>query len=728
MRKLCFFSIGVIAAVAAVIYALPESAVVWLMLGACLLAVGALIKLPRLRIVFFGAAAALAWCSVYFLLFFAPLNALCVGEADFTAQAAKPSVATRYGHSVEADVLLPNRSVRTVIYYTGKTDLATGEVFTGRAYFTRTIDSEETFNVASDIFLTGRATELAPQGVPQRLSLRTRAAILADQIRDKLRRTLPEDAKMVVALVTGDRSVFSYAEKNRMILAGVYHAVSLSGMHVALLAGLIYLLFARRKWLCAALGIPILIAFTVMTGSAPSTVRATVMQSLLLLAPLLRREYDPMNALCAALLVLLAENPWSLAHWGLQLSFTATLGILLFYPLLNERIIRKRRLGIVRYALSSIGITLCACAFSMPLAALYFGVVPLLSLPVNLLALWTVTLLFPAGLVLCLLPDAICTAAGGVIVWLCRWFNLVVDTTARIPVCAVYRQTPLMLAWAVIAWEAVLFAALLPKRRRAAAITVFASLVLASALTYIPEFAVPHHFTALDVGQGQCLVYRGREKAVIDCGANGDATGESAARYLLSRGVFKLDAVILSHFDADHCDGIAQLISRIPTETIYIPYRENEDPSEQEHHSMICAAAEKYGAAIVTVSDRLDLAALTVFPPQSQQNANDASLAVLISEDDTDILITGDMNAMAEATLLRNYELPDLEAAVAGHHGAENATGEALLAHLRPEIVFCSAGRGNIYGHPAPDTVARVTAHGGTFYTTAENGDLELRW
>lgn len=732
MRRLCLFTIGAVPAVAAVIYLLPETVAVWLALGAVALLLGFLFR-SRLRLILFGAAAAFLWCSIYFSLFFAPLNALCGNETDFTAQALKSSVATQYGYSVEADVLLPQRRVRAVLYYADETECTIGEMLTGSAVFTRTVDSEETFNVASDIFLIGRASSLRSQGVPARLSLRIRAALLTQHIREKLKRTLPSDAKMMIALVTGDRSVFSFAEKNRMILAGVYHAVSLSGMHVALLAGLIYLLFARRKWLAAALGIPILIGFTVLTGGAPSTVRATIMLSLFLLAPLFRREYDPLTALCAALLVLLAENPWSLAHWGLQLSFAATLGILLFYPYLNCRIMRKSRGAfvlpwIVRYALTAVCVTLCACAFSMPLAALYFGVVPLLALPVNLLALWTITLLFPVGLLLCFLPDAICIAVGSVLVWLCRWFTLVVDTAASIPVCAVYAQTPLLLAWAVGAWEFALLAILLPAQRRVCAGALGVALVLSLAITYLPDAFAPYHFTMLDVGQGQCLVYRGGSKTIIDCGANGDSTGETAARYLLSRGVFSLDSLIITHLDYDHCDGAAQLLSRVPTETVYLPYRENEDAIETEHRRLLCEAAERYGATVQTVSEMQMLPATTVFPPQSQQNANNGSLAVLISEGDTDILITGDMNATTEALLLRSYDLPDLEVAVAGHHGSKESTGAALLVRLRPEIVLCSAGKNNTHGHPAPDTVARVTAFGGAFYTTAENGNLEVRW
>ena len=255
-----------------------------------------------------------------------------------------------------------------------------------------------------------------------------------------------------------------------------------------------------------------------------------------------------------------------------------------------------------------------------------------------------------------------------------------------------------------------------------------ATLVLALVLTYSSELASPNCFAMLDVGQGQCLVYRGTGTAVIDCGANGDRTGETAARYLLSHGIFSLDRVIVSHLDVDHCGGVVQLISRIPTKTIYLPYREDEDESEAENRRLLCDAAEQYGATVQTVSETLALPAMTVFPPQSQKNANDACLAVLISQGDKDILITGDMSAATEAALIRNYDLPDLEVAVAGHHGAKNATGTTLLTHLRPEIVLCSAGKDNVHGHPADETVARVAENGGAFYTTIENGTMEIRW
>ena len=101
-------------------------------------------------------------------------------------------------------------------------------------------------------------------------------------------------------------------------------------MHVSLLSGLVMLLCAGKRRLAAALGLPLVWFFVLLTGANASSVRAGVMQTVLLLAPLMNRETDPPTAFAAALTLLLAQNPWALLNVGLQLSFASTAGIVFF--------------------------------------------------------------------------------------------------------------------------------------------------------------------------------------------------------------------------------------------------------------------------------------------------------------------------------------------------------------------------------------------------------------
>lgn len=730
MRRLALFACGMVAACLASVYWLPMPCIP--VAAAVTLACVAIffVKLGAaryLRPAALGLAVGLWWCIVFNAFFFAPLSPYCGRKVTFSAQTLRCD-ATSYGTAVEAYADLGGRKVRTVFYTEDTPELAPGEIFRGVAVFSRTVDDDETYGVSRDVFLSANLRTVTGRQLPDRLPLVCRAERLAQQVKEKIRALYPEDAVgIMTALVTGDRSGLDYARRNQMSLAGIYHAVSLSGMHVSILMGMVWLLTGKRRRLAAVLGIPALIAFCMLTGAQPSTVRASVMQAVLLLAPLARREYDPLTALSAAMLLILTENPWSVAHWGLQLSACATLGILVLYPRLQPFLERKRNGGSVFckpiYAVLSVAaVTLCASAFSLPLTAAYFGTVSLLAPLVNVLSLWAITVLFFGGLISVLLPAPLCAAIGGCLAWLCRWVLLVVRFAADQPWCAVSRDAPPLLLWAVFAYFLWLAALLIrPKWWEPLAVT---ALTLAVAVgVFAPELA-PETFTVLDVGQGQCLILRSKgQVCMMDCGGKADASGEAAARYLIAHGARNVDTLIVSHYDKDHTNGISQLMERLPVQTILLP-RQNGG----EEEAPLLRAAEKNGAAVRTVSETTVLPLAVVYPPVSSAGENEGSLAVMFQSGAGRILATGDLPGREEAELVRRQKELKADVLVAGHHGAKTSTGDALLQAVSPSRVLCSAGKDNPYGHPAAETVRRIAAHGGTTYCTAQCGTIELRW
>jgi competence protein ComEC len=133
------------------------------------------------------------------------------------------------------------------------------------------------------------------------------------------------------ALIIGDTAQISANTilSGALSVTGTSHIISVSGMNVAFLMGVLGLLI-KNKRLLAAYGIPIVLLFMAVVGFMPPVTRAGIMQLFLLAAPLFKREADPVTSLSAALLAILLINPFSVGNIGLQLSFTATLGILLF--------------------------------------------------------------------------------------------------------------------------------------------------------------------------------------------------------------------------------------------------------------------------------------------------------------------------------------------------------------------------------------------------------------
>ena len=204
----------------------------------------------------------------------------------------------------------------------------------------------------------------------------------------------------------------------------------------------------------------------------------------------------------------------------------------------------------------------------------------------------------------------------------------------------------------------------------------------------------------------------------MDCGGSSDAlAADTAAETLLSQGISRLDGLILTHYDRDHAGGIGNLLSRVDTGLLILPPVPSEDtyPARQ-----VIYAREDLCVTSGNTEIRIFAA-----PISGEDNEN--SLCILFDTENCDILITGDRDGFGERSLLRNAALPDVDVLVAGHHGSKYATCDELLAAVRPEIVCISAGRNNVFGHPAPELLQRLETYGCTVYRTDLQGDILIR-
>ena len=236
-------------------------------------------------------------------------------------------------------------------------------------------------------------------------------------------------------------------------------------------------------------------------------------------------------------------------------------------------------------------------------------------------------------------------------------------------------------------------------------------------------------YRVLDVGQGQCILLETEDvTAVIDCGGSyPQAVGEQAARTLQSAGKSRVDLLILTHFDKDHAGGAVQLLHRMDVGLVVIP---NVSDSGEIRQAIEEKAAE-VGTKVLTVATLTELTfsdgKITIYPPLSDPFEDNAGICVLATAAEYDMLITGDLDTMAELRLLSHYDLPKVEVLVAGHHGAKTSTGETLLKTVCPQLVVVSAGEANPYGHPHKETLDRITEIGAETACTIDAGTIVLR-
>ena len=565
-------------------------------------------------------------------------------------------------------------------------------------------------------------------------------AFIRNQVKKLLEQTLPtEGAAFMKALLIGDTSGLDYGVLTDLSVSGIRHVAAVSGLHVSILMTMVYLVIGRNRYVSLLVGAPLLLLFAAIAGFSPSVTRACVMQLLMLLSLVVNREYDPPTALAFSVLGMLIANPMVITNVGFQLSVGSVAGIFLFADKICGWLLQKKRLGAflkgkrsnhwITGISMSIGISLGAMVLTVPLCAVYFGVVSLLSVVTNLLCLWLITFVFCGGLVVCGV-GAIWLSAGKVLGWLLAWpvryILLVAKTIASIPFSAVYMKSVYVVIWLAFCYILLAFL-LLGKEKRAGLLTVCAvvGLVVSLLLSWLEPRLDPYRMTVLDVGQGQCILLQsGGKNYLVDCGSDWpENAADTAAHTLFSQGIYSLDGLILTHYDADHTAGAKLLAGRIPIKALFLPAADNRGIGAE--------LAQLSGSPAVWVTEHTTIqwadGEITLFGGETKANSNESGLCVLFHTEKCDILITGDRAIEGELALLREYEIPKLDVLVVGHHGSDSSTSYALLRMTAPKVAVISVGADNRYGMPDPEVLKKLEEHAVAVFRTDLDGTILIR-
>ena len=515
---------------------------------------------------------------------------------------------------------------------------------------------------------------------------------------------------------------------------GLAHLFAVSGLHCAFLVTLLSLLVSRRRRLLCAVTIPALLFYMVMVGLSPSVVRACIMQMFLLVAPLFRRNSDPLTSLEAALLVILLVNPFAAASVSLQLSFSATLGMVLLSPRLYRGLTGwyKGKNRVLRHGLcfvmANLAATLSAVVFTAPLTAYYFRIFVLVAPLSSLLAVPAAGWSFMTAFVTALLG----------FVWLPlarilgRYILLVAEWLMGLRYHAIYFTDPYPLYWLLFVYTAFIGCAVTPDGRRKYAVASVLSAVTLIAAIWVNQQSYRYgalSALALDVGQGESVILWSQDKtALVDCGSSNSYKdpGGTAADTLHSMGVTRLSAVVVTHYHADPTNGLYEVLRRVPGDKLYLPDIEDEYGVRER----LTALAEEKDVQVVWVTDTvtcpLGQAVLTVYPPvRSGGDLNELGLTALATSGDFDLLITGDMSGSTERKLAETYPLPDVEVLVVSHHGSRYSSDLRFLKAVTPEAAVISVGD-NSYGHPSEETVQRLLAVGAEIWRTDRQGNIRI--
>lgn len=547
-------------------------------------------------------------------------------------------------------------------------------------------------------------------------------------------------APLVDALLTGRRGGLDADLQQQFAQAGLIHLLVISGFHVGLVAGWIVLLLSAvglpRTW-GLRVGAIVALGYAAWLGWPAPATRASVLLVVAAISRWKQHRWRPDGTLGLALVVVLAIDPWAITRVGAWLSFVALGGVLW-----ATRWAKGWWPGIrpgVEALVASVGATLTTA----PIGALIFGQVALIGIVLNLVAMPLAALVVPAlgGAVLLarILPamaQALAASASlllDVLVRLGAWGSTLPG--AGTPgVASLHAALPWFALVAVI--HVVTRRRTVPResaRRLAWVAGVVALVTAANPLQGVPSGQDELTIAFLSVGQGDAAVVRtphGRW-IVIDAGPRDDrydAGKRVVVPYLQAHGAGAVDLVVLSHGHRDHAGGVPALLDAMKVALVLDPA----DPAaEESYHDFLRAVARadvpwrvgKAGEELTIDGVVFRVVHPTPGWPGEGRDLNEDSIVLEMRYGEFTALLAGDAGIAAESTFIGALTSVDL--LKVGHHGSRTATGHALLRETHPTVGVISLGINN-YGHPAPETLARLDAAHVAVWRTDREGLVTL--
>lgn len=534
-------------------------------------------------------------------------------------------------------------------------------------------------------------------------------------------------AGVLTALAVGDQRAIPDAQWEVFRRTGVAHVVSISGMHISLVALVAGALggwaWRRSAWLMLRLparkaalasGLAAATAYALLAGFGLPTRRALIMLAVAALALVIGRETRGSRVMAVTLLSVLLVDPWAVLSAGFWLSFAAV-GVIVFV-LAGRRGARAGWRDALRIQLA---ITLA----TMPVLLTLFNAFSLVSPLANALAIPLVSFVVtPLALAAIVVPAA---ALLHVAHWSAALMMAALQWLAAWPL-AVWQQAAapaLLVAVALvgIAWL------LLPRGTPARHAAVLAVVPL---LAWTPSRPSDGEFraTVLDVGQGLAVhVQTASHDLIYDAGPTYGPATDAGERvllpYLAASGVAALDRLVISHGDGDHAGGAASLIAGLPVHEVLA--------NLPDGHAIAAAGPSPLHHCRAGLRWEWDAVVFEVLHPAAVEASsggdNDASCVLRVASAHGALLLTGDIGAAAEARLLAaGPGVLASDVVVVPHHGSRTSSSPALVSATGAVHAIHSVGNLNRFGHPHPAVWARWTAAGARNWRTDAQGAIAV--
>ena len=532
---------------------------------------------------------------------------------------------------------------------------------------------------------------------------------------------------LIPGMVLGDTSKQSPQFKNSMKRSGLTHLVAVSGANFALVSAFVLwmmqFLFTRMAFRLSATAIS-LIAFIALVRPSPSVLRAAAMAAVLLIAQGTKRGRDSLPALGFAIAAVVIVDPWQARDAGFALSVLATAGLLIFAPVLVE----KLSLHMPEKLAQALAPPTAAIVFCSPIIVALSGYLAPMSVIANLLAAPFVAPITIVGFVSSLFSP-FAPLLSSALIWFIRFpagaIALIAHWASSFPVLTLRTGKIGFLIVACFTLLAWLF------KKWFKYITIFTLIVLIS-ITWLQRWpGGDWQIANCDIGQGDSMVLNlgNHQGLVIDVGP--DAVAED--RCLKALGIKEIPLLILSHFHADHVAGLPGALNKRTVGQVWVSV--NSAPLVESAMAQVALEGVEIIKAVRGMSSRVGPLTIKVLWPTLSATSfeempgegsqiNNSSIATLITSNEFSIFAGGDLEPPVQQILVKDVTPVDIYKVC--HHGSRYQD-LAFMAALHPRISVISVGVGNTYGHPAVQTLEALTRLGSEVVRTDIDGAIAVQ-
>lgn len=529
-----------------------------------------------------------------------------------------------------------------------------------------------------------------------------------------------EESSILKALILGNKDDLSDGLKSSIKENGLSHIIAISGMHVEciiIVVQSILNIFTKDKKLKKILILIIIIFYSLIIGFKVSAIRAIILSSIGIVAQLVYLKKNDFISLNFASFLILLYNPYCLFDSGFILSFSASIGVLYVYKIVNKFNIKNM---IIKYFFEIFLISICVIITVLPLMIFLFKRLSITFLVTSLLITPIIFIIEFLSILFIISPNQLLFIFKPII----KILIIIFIKISNISLFSFYLKVPSFIE--IILYYLVLFLILNKKIRKSFRLLLrkcIYMVLIVTCLQYV--FLIFNNSLKIyfiDVGQGDStlIVTPRNKKILIDGGGDEkyDIGKNVLIPFLLAKKIDTLDYVIVSHFDTDHVGGLLTVMEELNVKQVIISKQGEKSDNFQKFKEI--AYKKKIKVLTVEKGDRLqiekDLYLDFLWPNNKKMintnRLNNNSIVCKLCYKKFSIIFTGDIEEIAEKQVLQEYRnnLQVLNSIIlkVAHHGSKTSSIQDFIKEVEPEIALIGVGENNKFGHPSIDTINKL--------------------